>query len=251
MAQFVDEAKEAQAMILSGKQPYELRVVNMTNHYQTPYRHVDPFAAVCSRWTAGQYGPRFPAYSIRGRRPAATCESFGPSGQNVVTGTDHYLHALSAAYLQAWNLWETQGAFSLVVNWKTQNVVGSLRLPYKINTLMFFFDHGGDARMGPELFAGMRYAKHGLKFIIFESGAMVITGAKTDSYLRWAWAQERDKFIRYKLGHEHRQLTEEEKEMHRPIPKSTRQRKKKKKEEDTEDQPPSKKTKTKSDDDDE
>jgi hypothetical protein len=175
--------------------------------------------------TAGKYGPRFPAAVIRSTYPAATVEAFTRSGQNVITGTTHYWLALHAFYLQMWGIWKTQQVYNRVINWQTQNVVASVRLPHQLNLLMFHCDHPTTSEINPELFAGLRYATHGMKFIMFSSGALVLTGAKSETHLRQAWEEERHKIAKYEVGKEWRQLTQEEADMFRITPKSSKRRK--------------------------
>lgn len=154
-----------------------------------------------------RYGPViFPSASCRFKFPFLT-QSIFESGKFVFTGTVNHTDTLYAAYLSIYNIFKKTGRHTSLFNFRLVNVVGSLALGYRVDLDSFAAAHQWTSIFDPDKFPGVRWMPLSKKkgrlnicFIIYESGSIVITGARTDEQL----AENCEKYVkdieRFKYG---------------------------------------------------
>ena len=125
-----------------------------------------------------EYNPnRFPAVTMRIRTPRTTALIF-KTGKLVVTGakTEHDAKIATRRFAR---IIQKLGFKVKFKNFKIENVVGSsgLNAPICLNTLSSKL--GYLANYEPELFPGLIYRPSNVVILIFLSGKMVLTGART------------------------------------------------------------------------
>jgi transcription initiation factor TFIID TATA-box-binding protein len=124
---------------------------------------------------------RFAAVTSRLREPRTTALFFG-SGKVVCTGAS----SVNAARLSLLKFVRILRRIGLVVNmnqFRVQNVVASAGLGYQLKLGALLQKCGVYASYEPALFPGLVYrpADTPIVFLLFRSGRVVITGAKTTS----------------------------------------------------------------------
>ena len=130
-----------------------------------------------------QYNPkRFAALIMRLREPTRTTALIFKNGKMVITGAKSEKQSEEAAkhYTKA-----IKGVGNFPVNltdFKVQNMVASCAVDYKISLeSMYHSPHGNYCIFNPETFPGLIYHLRDPKIclLIFASGKIVLTGAKT------------------------------------------------------------------------
>ncbi len=136
-----------------------------------------------------EYNPkRFSAVIMRIRDPKSTALIFG-SGKMVVTGarteTDSKLAARKFARIV-----QKVGFEIRFTNFKFQNVVGSTDVGFAIRLEGLASEWEGSCSYEPELFPGLvfRMAEPKVVLLIFVSGKVVLTGAKSREDINQAFA---------------------------------------------------------------
>lgn len=129
-----------------------------------------------------EYNPRrFAAVIIRIREPKTTALIFS-SGKMVITGAKSEEMSLQAAKHYAKNIKKVGFPEIKLQDFKIQNIVGScdVRFPISLEGLNSS-EHTKFTTYEPEIFPGLIYRMHGPKIVllIFASGKIVLTGAKT------------------------------------------------------------------------
>jgi len=127
-----------------------------------------------------EYNPkRFAAVIIRLRDPKTTALIFA-SGKMVCTGAKSEEASMTAARKYA-RMIQKMGFNVTFKDFKIQNIVGScdVKFPIKLDTLVK--EHQSFCSYEPELFPGLIYRMTSPKIVllIFVSGKLVLTGAKT------------------------------------------------------------------------
>lgn len=161
----------------------------------------------------------FPAATCTIRAPFSTTNIF-QSGRVVIPGPKNHMDALLVAYLISRRFYDTLGIYSRVMSFGIHNIVGSWGMGFELNLDLFLYDHKVSpqfqALWNPTVFPGLQYHQEfkippenkpkWLTFLIYESGKVVITGARTYKALEYGAAVLQKKLLRYKVGAEYKQL---------------------------------------------
>lgn len=123
---------------------------------------------------------RFAAVIIRIRDPKTTALIF-KSGKMVITGAKSEEKSENAAKMYAKMIKKVGFPQVKMQEFKIQNIVGSCDVRFPINLESLNTAHGTFSTYEPELFPGLIYRMHEPKVVllIFTSGKIVLTGAKT------------------------------------------------------------------------
>ncbi|KAJ0014300.1 hypothetical protein Pint_20183 [Pistacia integerrima] len=127
-----------------------------------------------------EYNPkRFAAVIMRIREPKTTALIFA-SGKMVCTGAKSEQQSKLAARKYA-RIIQKLGFPAKFKDFKIQNIVGSCDVKFPIRLEGLAYSHGAFSSYEPELFPGLIYRMKQPKIVllIFVSGKIVITGAKT------------------------------------------------------------------------
>lgn len=137
-----------------------------------------------------EFNPRrFAAVIMRLREPRATALIFA-SGKMCVTGCKSSHNSMLAAKKFALIV-EKVGFKPGIIDFKVQNMVGTLDVNFPIRLEGLVYAHATFASYEPELFPGLIYrlVSPRVVFLIFVSGKVVITGAKTEKDMTDALAK--------------------------------------------------------------
>jgi len=132
-----------------------------------------------------EFNPRrFAAVIMRLREPRATALVFA-SGKLVITGTKSSHNSSLATKKIAYILERVGFQPSSYINFKVQNIVGTVDVGYPIRLEGVAFAHPTFSSYEPELFPGLIYrlVQPRVVLLVFVSGKVVITGAKTEEQL--------------------------------------------------------------------
>jgi transcription initiation factor TFIID TATA-box-binding protein len=132
-----------------------------------------------------EFNPRrFGAVIMRLREPKATALIFS-SGKMCVTGLKSIHNANLAAKRFAYIIDRIGFKCQQAIDFKVQNMVGTADVGFPIRLEGLVFAHSTFASYEPELFPGLIYrlVSPRVVFLIFVSGKIVITGAKTETDL--------------------------------------------------------------------
>ncbi|KAL7533382.1 hypothetical protein ACHAXR_005196 [Thalassiosira sp. AJA248-18] len=132
-----------------------------------------------------EFNPRrFAAVIMRLREPRATALVFA-SGKLVITGTKSSHNSSLATKKIAYILERVGFQPASYINFKMQNIVGTVDVGFPIRLEGVAFGHPTFSSYEPELFPGLIYrlAQPRVVFLIFVSGKVVITGAKTEEQM--------------------------------------------------------------------
>lgn len=121
---------------------------------------------------------------MRLREPKATALIFG-SGKLVITGTKSSHNSSLATKKIAYILERIGFRPTDHINFKVQNIVGTVDCGFPIRLEGVAFAHPTSSSYEPELFPGLIYrlAQPKVVLLVFVSGKVVITGAKTEESL--------------------------------------------------------------------
>eukprot|EP00559_Dactyliosolen_fragilissimus_P001269 CAMPEP_0184864958 /NCGR_PEP_ID=MMETSP0580-20130426/16503_1 /TAXON_ID=1118495 /ORGANISM="Dactyliosolen fragilissimus" /LENGTH=254 /DNA_ID=CAMNT_0027363937 /DNA_START=28 /DNA_END=790 /DNA_ORIENTATION=+ len=129
-----------------------------------------------------EFNPRrFAAVIMRLREPRATALIFA-SGKMCVTGTKSTHNSSLAAKKFAYVIERVGFKPNSFIDFKVQNIVGTCDVGFPIRLEGLVYAHSTFASYEPELFPGLIYrlVSPRVVFLIFVSGKIVITGAKTE-----------------------------------------------------------------------
>lgn len=132
-----------------------------------------------------EFNPRrFAAVIMRLREPRATALVFA-SGKLVITGTKSSHNSSLATKKIAYILERVGFQPASYINFKVQNIVGTVDVGFPIRLEGVAFAHPTFSSYEPELFPGLIYrlVQPRVVLLIFVSGKVVITGAKTEEQL--------------------------------------------------------------------
>jgi len=132
-----------------------------------------------------EFNPRrFAAVIMRLREPRATALVFA-SGKLVITGTKSSHNSSLATKKIAYILERVGFQPASFINFKIQNMVGTVDVGFPIRLEGVAFAHPTFSSYEPELFPGLIYrlVQPRVVLLIFVSGKVVITGAKTEEML--------------------------------------------------------------------
>ena len=138
---------------------------------------------VAKRLRFGEYNPsRFSAYTYRVTTPKSTALIFG-TGKIVCTGTKSRAEALWALYVYTDTLRRRLSLPHLrVFDAKVQNMVSSANVGFPVDLGLLARAWPRESSYEPRLFPGLIYRQgcgHRVVFLVFASGRVVITGART------------------------------------------------------------------------
>jgi transcription initiation factor TFIID TATA-box-binding protein len=136
-----------------------------------------------------EFNPRrFGAVIMRLREPRATALIFA-SGKMCVTGVKSAHNASLATKRFAYILERVGFQPQDHLEFKIQNMVGTTDIGFPIRLEGLVYAHSAYASFEPELFPGLIYRLVSLRvvFLIFVSGKIVITGAKSEQDLKQAF----------------------------------------------------------------
>jgi len=150
-----------------------------------------------------EYNPkRFAAVIMRLMEPKATGLIFA-SGKLVVTGLKSSHNASLAAKTFAYIIEKVDAGFQpMYVDFKVQNIVGTVDVGFPIRLEGLVYTHSKFASYEPELFSGLIYrlGKPRVVFMIFVSGKVIITGAKTEADMTEAMSKIYPVLVEYRKG---------------------------------------------------
>jgi len=132
-----------------------------------------------------EFNPRrFAAVIMRLREPRATALVFA-SGKIVITGTKSAHNSSLATKKIAYILERVGFQPASFINFKVQNIVGTVDVGFPIRLEGVAFAHPTFSSYEPELFPGLIYrlVQPRVVLLIFVSGKVVITGAKTEEHM--------------------------------------------------------------------
>lgn len=132
-----------------------------------------------------EFNPRrFAAVIMRLREPRATALVFA-SGKTVITGTKSSHNSSLATKKIAYILERVGFQPASYINFKVQNIVGTVDVGFPIRLEGVAFAHPTFSSYEPELFPGLIYRlmQPRVVLLIFVSGKVVLTGAKTEEQL--------------------------------------------------------------------
>ena len=129
----------------------------------------------------------FAAATLRLKNPRCTSLIFN-SGNMVCTGGKSSSDSRFACR-QCVNILQRSGLKVGFCNYKVQNIVGSTSLSKPIDLIQLQKDYGPYSSYEPELFPGLvfRLRKPKIVFLLFRSGRLVVTGAKTEEQIHKYW----------------------------------------------------------------
>lgn len=168
--------------------PPEWKVENVvaTAKLVTEEERID-LNAVARKYPNCEYNPeRFPGLVMRVENPKSTILIFG-TGKMVITGMRSSDMVTKVTDVVVKNLREVKLKVSGVEDVKVQNIVasGNMKTPINLNEASIVMDN---AMYEPEVFPGLIYRMPDPKsvFLLFSTGKIVCTGAKTEEMVREA-----------------------------------------------------------------
>lgn len=150
-----------------------------------------------------EFNPRrFGAVIMRLREPRATALMFA-SGKMCITGVKSTHNASLATKKFAYIVERVGFQPQDHLEFKVQNIVGTTDVGFPIRLEGLVYAHSTYASFEPELFPGLIYRLVSLRvvFLIFVSGKIVITGAKTESDLRNAFIKIKPVLLQFRKEH--------------------------------------------------
>ena len=150
-----------------------------------------------------EFNPRrFGAVIMRLREPKATALIFA-SGKMCVTGVKSTHNATLAAKKFAYIIERVGFTPAEYMDFKVQNIVGTADVGFPIRLEGLVYAHSTFASYEPELFPGLIYrlVNPRVVFLIFVSGKIVLTGAKTEADLSQAYTKLYPVLVEYRKVH--------------------------------------------------
>ena len=148
---------------------------------------------VARKLRVAEYNPaRFSAVTFRIRRPRTTALLFS-SGKVVCTGAKSRLEAILACYKYARCLRKYVGVAATVCDLQVQNIVSTVNVNMHLDLDKFSTNNHLKCNYDKNLFPGAIW-RNDIRFqrmvvLVFQSGRMVITGAKREEETHEAFAQ--------------------------------------------------------------
>lgn len=147
-----------------------------------------------------EFNPRrFGAVIMRLREPRATALIFA-SGKMCITGVKSAHNATLATKKFAYIVERVGFKPQEFMDFKVQNMVGTTDVGFPIRLEGLVYAHSTFASYEPELFPGLIYrlVSPRVVFLIFVSGKIVITGAKTENDLSQAFTKLYPVLVEYR-----------------------------------------------------
>ena len=143
---------------------------------------------ICSKLKYLEFNPhKFAAATLRLKSPRTTQLIFG-SGNVVCTGGKSLKESCLACRYCV-NIFQRSGLRVGFYNFKIQNIVGSTGIDDPIDLIKLKNDFSVYTSYEPELFPGLifRLSSPKIVYLLFRSGRIVVTGAKTEAQLKKYW----------------------------------------------------------------
>lgn len=143
------------------------------------------------------YNPRrFAAMTMRLCSPKTTALAFG-SGNMVCTGSKNISECLLACRKYT-RLLQRADVHVCFHNFQVQNIVASVSVEYPLKLYEMSQEHGANVSYEPELFPGLvlRISRPKVVFLLFRSGKIVITGAKSMDEINKTYSKVYHHFIK-------------------------------------------------------
>lgn len=150
-----------------------------------------------------EFNPRrFGAVIMRLREPRATALIFA-SGKMCITGVKSTHNATLATKKFGYIIERVGFKPQEYLDFKVQNIVGTTDVGFPIRLEGLVYAHSTFASYEPELFPGLIYrlVSPRVVFLIFVSGKIVITGAKTETDLSQAFTKLYPVLVEYRKVH--------------------------------------------------
>ncbi|XWS44758.1 hypothetical protein CRYUN_Cryun15aG0075100 [Craigia yunnanensis] len=157
--------------------------------------------AIALHARSAEYNPkRFGAVIMRIKEPKTTALIFS-SGKIVCTGAKTQQHSHLAARKYA-KIVQKLGFEVKFKDFKIQNMVASCNVMVPLSLVRLGHFHYEFSKYEPELFPGLIYRmrKPKITMLIFPSGKLVITGAKTEPEIHKAFANIYAVLMSFKIG---------------------------------------------------
>ena len=138
-----------------------------------------------------EYNPaRFAAVTLRIKYPKCTALIFS-SGKLVCTGCKSKNEARLALLYYVHVIRSKMGLDVGIYEFEIQNMVASAFLGHTVSLPKLFLQYNKESSYEPELFPGLifRQIDCPVVFLVFDSGRIVLTGAKEEREIGVAWAQ--------------------------------------------------------------
>uniref|UniRef100_A0A7S3GIM2 TATA-box-binding protein n=1 Tax=Palpitomonas bilix TaxID=652834 RepID=A0A7S3GIM2_9EUKA len=151
-----------------------------------------------------EYKPkRFAAVVMRIRDPKTTALIFS-SGKMVCTGakTEENSRYAARKYANMINKLDMEGVKITLSDFKIQNMVASCNVEFSIMLEKLAVDHSSFCVYEPEVFPGLVYKMNSPKIVllIFVSGKIVLTGAKSRAQIYEAFEKIYDVLLLFRKG---------------------------------------------------
>lgn len=156
----------------------------------------------------------FPAVICRFLYPEAVV-SFFESGRVVITGSRHPYDVVALLWMIALRFQTHLGIRCGVHDILINNVNCSASVGYELDLELFHVDHVNITSYAPDVFPGLKFPVndiviqkrfHGVTFLLFRSGRMVVTGAKVPSDAQAAFASMKHLLANYNASNPYRRL---------------------------------------------
>ena len=137
-----------------------------------------------------EYNPdRFAAVTFRLKYPKSTALIFS-SGKLVCTGCKSKNEARLALLYYVHVIQQRMSLDVGIYEFEVQNMVASAYLGHTICLTQLFLEYNKESSYEPELFPGLIFRQIGcpVVFLVFDSGRIVLTGAKEEGLIHEAWA---------------------------------------------------------------
>lgn len=163
----------------------------------------------------------FPAVICRLVYPEAVVSIF-ESGKIILTGCRHPRDALVLVWMISMRLYFSLGIRCIPNNLTIQNVNCSVSIGYGVDVELFFDDNMSACSYAPDKFPGLNFPVNnarlkemffGCTFLLFKSGRMVVTGARTPRDAHRAFNVLVARLPAYATGSTYRHLSDDQRRL--------------------------------------
>lgn len=153
----------------------------------------------------GRFNPSaFPACIIPLRNPRVTVSIFRTCSV-VVPGARHPYESVAAFHMLRLHVLKRVGFLVHILGYKTENVVGSASLGFFVDLDAMCAAYPLEAQLDRKMFAGLRFCVDKTKrFVVFESGRVVITGCISEEIVRQIFWEYVPMFVKFKKPSENK-----------------------------------------------
>ena len=165
----------------------EIKIQNVVSTFFLGRKKIN-LKKICGKLKYLEFNPhKFAAATVRLKYPRTTQLIFG-SGNVVCTGGKN-IKSSCLACRYCVNIFQRSGLHVGFYDFKIQNIVGSTGIEEPIDLLKIKNDYGPFTSYEAELFPGLifRLRSPRIVYLLFRSGRIVVTGAKTEEQLFKYW----------------------------------------------------------------